>query len=146
MEEVLPHLKIGILKKIIALNLNGDSFIIFNPRITYRSPETFLLWDDCISFPDHVVKVERNKSIDLTWQNELGEPVIWKNLPPDQSELLQHETDHLHGILALKRAFDDHSILQKKDFLLNQGYYRKQVRERGRKSKKEARIPKNSFV
>jgi peptide deformylase len=63
------------------------------------------LWDNCLSFPCLSVKVKRHKSCrityrDLKWQEKTAE------LEGDLSELLQHEVDHLDGILATQRAVD----------------------------------------
>ena len=61
------------------------------------------VWDDCMCFPDLLVKVERHKTCtisyrDLDWNEQKTQ------LEGDLSELLQHEYDHLDGILAVSRA------------------------------------------
>ncbi|MDP6356270.1 MAG: peptide deformylase, partial [Planctomycetota bacterium] len=63
------------------------------------------VWDDCMCFPDLLVKVERHSTCtlkfrDLDWSERQME------LAGDLSELLQHEYDHLDGILAVSRAID----------------------------------------
>jgi len=106
--------QIGILKRFIALNL-GDSrgtFFIHNPRITYASEELFTMWDDCLSFPWLLVKVIRHKSISIQFENESGAIVHWNKVDQGLSELLQHEIDHLDGILAVDRVVNEtNSIL-----------------------------------
>jgi len=84
---------------------------LVNPRIAARSEETFTLWDDCMSFPDLLVRVRRHRSIDLTYFDEPGRPHEVPGLDPATSELLQHEIDHLDGILALDRALDTEALL-----------------------------------
>ena len=79
---------------------------MFNPEITYMSPETFTLWDDCLSFPDTLVRVKRSRSISIKFINTAGQVETWNNLSRDVSELLQHEIDHLHGILAVNIVAD----------------------------------------
>ncbi|WP_158591648.1 pyridoxal-phosphate dependent enzyme [Deinococcus cavernae] len=96
--------QIGILKRLIALNLGAGPVTIINPEIFWRSDEQFEVWDDCLSIPDVVVRVKRHTSISLTYQDEQGRKREWINLPPDLSELLQHEIDHLDGILMTDRA------------------------------------------
>lgn len=64
------------------------------------------MWDDCLSFPDLLVRVERHNSISISFINKDGSAEEWENLPQDVSELLQHEIDHLHGVLALSRKAD----------------------------------------
>jgi peptide deformylase len=51
------------------------------------------------------VKVKRHRSLTLTYLNEDWQPQEWK-MENDLSELLQHEYDHLDGILCTMRAVD----------------------------------------
>jgi peptide deformylase len=90
----------GFSLQLICMNL-GTPITIFNPQITWRSKETFRMWDDCLSFPELMACVERHVSISITFQDENGLTQSWNNLPRDLSELLQHEIDHLHGVLAV---------------------------------------------
>ena len=48
----IAAIQIGIMKRIIALNLGDESFVVINPKITEQSKETLTLWDDCMSFPN----------------------------------------------------------------------------------------------
>ncbi|MEO8659044.1 MAG: pyridoxal-phosphate dependent enzyme, partial [Bryobacteraceae bacterium] len=59
---------------------------------------------DCLSIPDHVVRVKRHCSVSLRYQDERGRARHWQHLPPHLAELLQHEVDHLDGILMTQRA------------------------------------------
>jgi peptide deformylase len=102
--------QLGILKRVVALNLNGRQTTMINPEIIWSSPEEFSLWDDCMCFPDLLVRVKRNSSITVQYQDEAGKSCTWDKLDPATSELLQHEIDHLNGILAIDRAIDKESI------------------------------------
>ena len=58
------------------------------------------VWDSCFSFDvAFFVKIKRFKSIKVKYQNEIGESME-EMFSDDLSELLQHEIDHLHGVLA----------------------------------------------
>ena len=105
--------QIGIAKRFIALNLGQDSFTIINPEITWRSDETFTMWDDCMCFPDLLVKVRRHSSISLRFVDEKGESQIWEKIERSVSELLQHEIDHLDGVLATDLAIDEDSVIRR---------------------------------
>ena len=96
--------QIGFGRRLIVMNLGNGVIPLLNPIITWRSPETQRVLDDCLSVPDKLVWVERALSIDFSFQNLELEKVQWKGLPPDLSELLQHETDHLDGILMTLRT------------------------------------------
>jgi len=108
--------QIGICKQMIALNLGMDTFAIFNPQIIFASPEKFSMWDDCLSFPDLLVRVERSRWIRVDYQNEAGETCEWPDRGQAESELLQHEIDHLNGILAIDRAIDRTSIIYRREY------------------------------
>jgi peptide deformylase len=108
--------QIGISRMIVALNLGKGTFVLVNPRITRYGVETFTMWDDCMSFPELLVRVERNASVDVEYRDEGGERREWRNLGRAESELLQHEIDHLHGVLAVDRALDRESVIYRSVF------------------------------
>jgi peptide deformylase len=100
--------QIGLQKRIICLNIDHPMAII-NPTLSNLSKEMVEIWDDCMSFPNLLVKVMRHKKVTLTFYN-----IDWKkqvlNLEDDMAELIQHEYDHLDGILATQRAIDNKSF------------------------------------
>lgn len=96
--------QVGHSIRMVALNLNGKLMSMFNPVIIETSPETFTMWDDCLSFPDLMVSVRRYKSISIVFLDENGEEQSWNHCPQDISELLQHEIDHLNNVLAVDIA------------------------------------------
>jgi peptide deformylase len=100
--------QIGVLKRLIYMNIDNP-VILINPKIDQFSADTFEMWDDCMSFPNLLIKVQRYKSCrilykDLNWNDQ--EMLLNDGL----SELLQHEYDHLEGILAVQRAIDQFSF------------------------------------
>lgn len=94
--------QIGLLRRIICINVACPQVLI-NPEITYKSLEMIELWDDCMRFPSLFVRLERHKNISISFYNLEWEKVIW-HLEDDMSELIQHEYDHLEGILSISRA------------------------------------------
>lgn len=100
--------QLGIMKRLIYMNI--DKPVVFiNPKFTYMSDEKFELWDDCMSFPNLLVKVKRHKNVTIKYLDENWETQEWK-INNDLSELLQHEYDHLDGILCTMRAIDSKSF------------------------------------
>ncbi|MDX1406965.1 MAG: peptide deformylase [Saprospiraceae bacterium] len=100
--------QMGIQKRLVCLHIDKPVAML-NPVLTDMSPEMFELWDDCMCFPNLLVRVRRHVSctlqfLDLDWQ-----PQTW-HLSGGLSELMQHEVDHLDGILATQRAIDDRSF------------------------------------
>jgi len=115
--------QIGIPRRLVALNLGRGTFVMVNPEITFRSPKTFTLWDDCMSFPDLMVRVRRNMTISLRFQNEHGAWEEWTDMGQAESELLQHEIDHLDGVLAVDRAIGSGDIIYMSEYRKHRELY-----------------------
>jgi len=100
--------QIGVKKRLVYMN-SPRQVVFINPVLTFPEEEMIAIWDDCMSFPDLMVKVLRHSHCriqyrDLKWEEKS------ESLEGDLSELLQHECDHLDGILAIQRAADHKSF------------------------------------
>jgi peptide deformylase len=100
--------QIGVMKRLICMNIDKPIAII-NPVLTHLSEEMFELWDDCMCFPNLLVRLKRHRSLTLTFRDAQWQEHVWR-LENDLSELIQHEYDHLDGILATQRAIDSKSF------------------------------------
>jgi peptide deformylase len=100
--------QLGIMKRMFYLNLDRP-YVILNPELKNLSDEKFELWDDCMSFPNLLVRVERHESLTLHYRDENWKPQIWE-VTGAISELIQHEYDHLDGVLCTMRAMDQKSF------------------------------------
>src|SRR3954447_16975561 len=69
----ISAIQIGEPKRLIYIEFEGVAYSLINPRMVWHSEETFRLWDDCFSFPDLLVEVERFERIAVEYTNELGE-------------------------------------------------------------------------
>ncbi|GHB61164.1 peptide deformylase [Persicitalea jodogahamensis] len=101
--------QLGYMKRLVYMYVDGKSTIFINPNIIGRSEETIVLWDDCMSLPNLLVQLRRHRSIRLQFYDENWQVQEWE-LTDDLSELLQHELDHLDGILCTMRAIDERSF------------------------------------
>jgi peptide deformylase len=100
--------QLGIMKRVIYMYI--DKPVIFiNPEFTALSTEMFTVWDDCMSFPNLLVKVKRHRYVTIKYLDENWKPQQWE-MADDLAELLQHEYDHLNGVLCTMRAVDDKSF------------------------------------
>ncbi len=108
--------QVGIPKRFIVLEFGDGPFVVVNPEITWRSEARFTMWDDCMSFPSLLCRVERHESISLRYVSDEGEAREWNSLGRAESELMQHEIDHLDGILALDRARGEGSLVTRAMF------------------------------
>ena len=100
--------QIGVMKRVVYMHI--DSPVLFlNPVLKNKSEEMIEIWDDCMCFPDLLVRVRRHKRITIEYRDQNWE-LQSLDLEDDLSELLQHEYDHLNGILAVMRAIDGKSF------------------------------------
>jgi len=99
----ISAIQIGQPWRIIYLENGEAPCSLVNPVYESLGEERVRLWDDCFSFPDLLVYVERSASVVLGYLDENGEPRALR-ASGALSELLQHEMDHLEGILAVDRA------------------------------------------
>jgi peptide deformylase len=97
--------QLGIMKRLIYIDM-GTPKIIINPELYNLSEEQFELWDDCMCFPNLLVKVMRHKSLTMRYRDVNWVSQEW-HAEDDASELIQHEYDHLEGILCTMRAIDN---------------------------------------
>ncbi len=109
--------QIGIRKRLLYMYLDKP-YVLINPVLEFPDEEMYELLDDCMSFPGLLVKVRRYRRAVIHYYDE-GMQMQHMALEGDLSELLQHEYDHLDGILATMRAVDDRSLIMaqmKRDF------------------------------
>jgi peptide deformylase len=100
--------QIGVMKRLIYMYVD-EPIVFINPILTNLSEEKFDVWDDCMCFPNLLVKLKRHVSCtihfkDMDWQDQT------MHFEGSLSELIQHEYDHLEGILATEKAIDSQSF------------------------------------
>lgn len=100
--------QICVAKRLVYMNID-EPVVFINPVIDVKSAKTFELWDDCLSFPDLLVKVRRHCSCRVIYR-DLGWNERSLMLSDSLAELLQHECDHLNGVLAVARAVDSRAF------------------------------------
>ena len=110
--------QIGMLQRVIFLKLPGEQpWPLINPEIVDRSAEKMVVWDACLSFLSIFMQVERHREIKVRYQNLAGETLtVEAGEERNLSELLQHEIDHLDGILAIDRVTDVKTICTREEF------------------------------
>lgn len=100
--------QIGLMKRLVVMNVERP-VVFFNPELFDLSEEMMELWDDCMSFPNLLVKLRRHRRCKMRFMDADWQPQLW-SLEDDLSELMQHEIDHLDGILATQRAVDERAL------------------------------------
>jgi peptide deformylase len=100
--------QIGVMKRLVVMNVDRP-IAFFNPELFDTSEEMMELWDDCMSFPNLLVRLQRHRSCKMRFRDQHWQEQVWE-LEDDLSELMQHEIDHLDGVLATMRALDERSL------------------------------------
>ena len=109
--------QIGILSRMIFIRMQPAGFCgpLVNPEIIWSSDARMELWDDCFSFPDLMVRVSRATQIKVEYLDDRGlKQTI--DAEGDLSELLQHEIDHLDGVLAVDRAISPRAFATRSEW------------------------------
>ena len=110
--------QIGANLRVVFLKLPGEEpWPLVNPEITWRSAEKIVVWDACLSFLSIFMQVERHRDIKVRYQDLRA---VWHEVGAGEernlSELLQHEIDHLDGILAVDRIIDMKTMCTREEF------------------------------
>ncbi len=116
----ISAIQIGEPLRIIFLHVDGRRYELVNPVYLEKSPETFEMWDDCFSFPDLMVRLRRHTRIVIEHEDAAG---ARHRLEAEHalSELIQHEMDHLDGVLAVDHARSSHDLATRREWLRQQG-------------------------
>ena len=125
----LAAVQIGILKRIIVIDISKkeekkNPIFLINPEITYQSKETSIYEEGCLSLPGHFAEIERPAKCKINYIDYHGKKA---ELEAEGllSTCVQHEIDHLNGIL-----FIDYLSKLKKDMIIKK--LKKQKKELGK--------------
>lgn len=113
----------GIDKRIVIIKVNKEkcayedceevpTTVMINPKWRKLSDETNSEYEGCLSVPSIRGKVERYKNIEVTYYNEKGEKII-KQVKGFTARDIQHECDHLDGIVFLEKVKEHNGFATK---------------------------------
>ena len=111
----ISAVQIGELRRMVYIEIGGRAYALCNPVYEFQSEDKFALWDDCFSFPDLLVWLERHQSVRIRYEDETG-AVQTVDASGAFSELLQHEMDHLDGVLAVDRALGPNALCTREEY------------------------------
>jgi len=113
----LAAVQIGILKRVIVIDISKEPekkspLFLVNPKITYKSKDTSIYEEGCLSLPGYFAEIERPAECHLNYLDYHGKK---KELKAQGllATCIQHELDHLNGIL-----FIDYLSKLKKDMII----------------------------
>lgn len=99
----LAAVQVNISKQIVVLKDSKDYKVLINPKITYFSKDKKTKEEGCLSFPGIFGLVTRPKKIHLKYQDLDGKVIKEKNKGLE-AVVIQHEIDHLNGVLFIDKA------------------------------------------
>ena len=102
----LAATQVGVLRRLFVFVDEGEDRVLVNPTITKRSKDTEIDDEGCLSLREVLVPVERAKSVTIEGVDTKGEPATFE-LELPASRVVQHELDHLDGVLIIDRTDDE---------------------------------------
>jgi len=105
----------------LSTNKNYPPVFLFNPVLRGFSEEMHEVMEGCLSVPDKTMRLQRYKQIKISWQDEKGNTHNKNGMKYEftfdgfEAQAIQHEMDHLDGVLCSDRADEvfDSSQFQK---------------------------------
>jgi peptide deformylase len=95
--------QVGRLKRVLVAATEDEQYVIVNPVVEEAAETTERALEGCLSIPGIQVEVERPTGITISGQNATGAPLRIETLGL-LARILQHEIDHLDGVLILDRT------------------------------------------
>ena len=104
----LAATQVGTLNRVLVYRVQPESPVnaLVNPVIDWRGRETDVMEEGCLSLPGVVVDVERPVHVRVSARDEHGEPIAIE-ASGLEARVIQHEMDHLDGVLILDRTSRD---------------------------------------
>ena len=99
----LAATQIGIVRRFFVATLDGEDRVLVNPVVTPVGDETELDEEGCLSLGSIRVPIERAVRVQVDARDAAGEPVAL-SLEGIDARVVQHELDHLDGVLLLDRT------------------------------------------
>ena len=106
--------QLGETVRVIVVYLQGKFWKLINPEIVWSSTEETLFQEKCLSLPDDVYSVnivKRPAIVAVQALNKKGKVVQFSKLSGLDASRIQHEIDHLNGILILDKAINNANSL-----------------------------------
>ncbi len=101
----LAATQLGVLHRLLVYRVQQDAPVnaLINPEIEWRGSEQEIAEEGCLSLPAVLVEVERPVHVRVRALDEHGEPIVIE-ASGLESRVIQHEIDHLDGVLILDRT------------------------------------------
>jgi peptide deformylase len=104
----LAATQVGVMHRLLVYRVESTGAIaaLVNPELEWSGKETELMDEGCLSLPGVLVEVERPIHVRVSGQDERGDPILIE-ASGLEARVIQHEMDHLDGVLILDRTTRD---------------------------------------
>lgn len=94
--------QVGSNHRLCVIEADGNQYVLINPQITAKSKTKIISEEGCLSVPGKYFPIARHSEVQVRFIDEFGKPAKIKGQGL-LARALQHELDHLDGILVLDR-------------------------------------------
>ncbi len=111
--------QLGVSKQVFVMYVHKTSLrspekevkeVFINPKITAYTDKTVEGWEGCLSLPKVVGSVPRAQEVELAYTTPEGKKVV-RRFKDFEARIIQHETDHLNGVLYIDRMVDMKTLI-----------------------------------
>jgi peptide deformylase len=104
----LAATQVGVVHRLLVYRVQpqGPLAALVNPQVEWSGRESEAVEEGCLSLPGVLVEVDRPVHVRVRALNELGEPILIE-ASGLEARVIQHEIDHLDGVLILDRTSRD---------------------------------------
>ena len=99
--------QVGVHYRVIAMRGSPENFVCYNPRIVDTSEETIFLEEVCLTYPGLAVKIKRPRRVRIRFNTPNGD-IQTRVFDGMTARVLQHELDHLDGLIFYNKAIKYH--------------------------------------
>src|SRR5919109_3651940 len=101
----LAATQLGVMHRLLVYRVDTEAplGVLVNPELEYKSDELETMEEGCLSLPGVGVEVERSVEVRVRAQDETGAPITVE-ASGLEARVIQHEIDHLDGVLILDRT------------------------------------------
>ncbi len=101
----LAATQVGVVHRLLVYRVQQEAALaaLINPEIEWSGRDTEAMDEGCLSLPGVLVEVDRPIHVRVRAQNEFGDPILIE-ASGLEARVIQHEIDHLDGVLILDRT------------------------------------------
>lgn len=109
----LAATQVGSNLRLCVIQPEDKCYVMINPQITSKSTKKIISEEGCLSFPGEFFPISRFAEVQVRYLDEFGKPAKAKGKDLF-ARAIQHELDHLDGVLIIDRIKKTRKVANKK--------------------------------